>query len=161
MSSFSDVKPRWTNFSDSAFQENVLTGWILWVKRLDVLLGMDLPFYKIGLAHITCSLIAPRREEYIEVLKLIPKKEMERLFKKASNVGIGIELNAHVFDFSEEDADIALLPYKIAKDCGCKFYCGSDAHHPEHFDITKPMIEKAIDLLQLTEDDKFHIKNGR
>ena len=130
---------------------------VLWVKRLNALFGMDLPFYKIGLAHITCSLIAPAREEYLEVLRLIPEKEMERLFKRAAEVGIGIELNAHVFVFPEEDADIALLPYKIAKECGCKFYCGSDAHHPEDFDMTKPMIERAIDLLELTEDDKFHI----
>ena len=131
----------------------------LWVKRLDVLLGMDLPFYKMGLAHITCNLIAPTREEYLEVLKLIPEKEMEKLFKRAAEVGIGIELNAHVFDFPDEDTSIAvLLPYEIAKACGCKFYCGSDAHHPEHFDMTKPAIERAIDLLKLTEDYKFHIK---
>ena len=130
----------------------------LWVKRLDTLLGMDLPFYKIGLAHITCSLIAPTREEYLEVLKLIPQKEMERLFKEAAKVGIGIELNAHVFNFSAEDKNVALLPYQIAKEYGCKFYCGSDAHHPQDFDITKPMLEKAIDLLELTEDDKFHVK---
>jgi histidinol phosphatase-like PHP family hydrolase len=83
---------------------------------------------------------------------------MERLFKEAAKVGIGIELNAHVFNFSAEDKNVALLPYQIAKEYGCKFYCGSDAHHPQDFDIAKPMLEKAIDLLELTEDDKFHIK---
>jgi len=129
----------------------------LWVKRLDSLLEMDLPFYKIGLAHITCSLIAPKREEYLEVLKLIPQKEMERLFKEAAKVGIGIELNAHVFNLSDADKNIALLPYMIAKEYGCKFYCGSDAHHPEDLDMTKSAIKRAIDLLDLTEDDKFHI----
>lgn len=130
----------------------------LWVKRLDAFLDMDLPFYKMGLAHITCSLIAPKREEYLEVLKLIPETEMERLFKKAANVELGIELNTSALNFADEkEATIALKPYKIAKECGCKFYCGSDAHHPEHLDITKSVIEKAIDLLQLTENDKFHI----
>lgn len=130
----------------------------LWVKRIDALLNMDLPFHKMGLAHMTCSLISPSREKYLEVIKLIPQLEMERLFKKAANVGIGIELNSSSLNFaSEEEATIALNPYKIAKECGCKFYCGSDAHHPEHFDITNSVINKAIDLLQLTEDDKFHI----
>ena len=130
----------------------------LWVDRIDALLNMDLPFHKMGLAHMTCSLVAPKREEYLEVIKLIPTAEMERLFKKAANLGIGIELNASALDFSNENkADIALRPYKIAKECGCKFYSGSDAHHPEHLDRAKAIIEKAIDLLQLTEEDKFHI----
>lgn len=130
----------------------------LWAQRIDALLNMDLPFYKMGLAHITCSLIAPKREEYLEVLKHIPESEMQRLFKKAAEVGIGIELNASTLDFaSEEEVAIALKPYKIAKECGCKFYCGSDAHHPEHLDRTKAIIENAIDLLSLTEEDKFHI----
>lgn len=130
----------------------------LWVKRFDAFLNMDLPFHKMGLAHITCSLIAPEREEYSEVLKLIPQSESERLFKKAADLGLGIEINSSCFDFSgDEEAQIALKPYMTAKECGCKFYCGSDAHHPEHLDAAKAVIEKAIDLLQLTEDDKFHI----
>lgn len=130
----------------------------LWVKRFDALLNMDLPFHKMGLAHITCNLLGPTRAEYLEVLKLIPESEMQRLFRKSAEVGIGIELNASTLDFADEnEAAIALKPYKIAKECGCKFYCGSDAHHPEHLDATKAIIEKAIDLLELTENDKFHI----
>ena len=45
--------------------------------------------------------------------------------------------------------------YKIAKECGCKFYCASDAHHPDALDNAKEIIEKVIDHLGLTEDDKF------
>jgi len=131
----------------------------LWVDRIDALLSKDLPFHKMGLAHITCSLVAPAREEYLEVIRLIPEWEMERLFRKAAEVGIGIELNASALNFADEgEAEIALKPYKIAKKCGCKFYCASDAHHPEHLDRTKAIIERAIDLLELTEADKFHIE---
>ena len=36
----------------------------LWIKRLDGLLSKDLPFHKIGIAHLACTLIAPTREEY-------------------------------------------------------------------------------------------------
>ena len=50
-----------------------------WVKRLDAVLDMDLPFHKVGIAHLTCGLIAPTREEYLEVLRLLPEEEMERL----------------------------------------------------------------------------------
>ena len=118
---------------------------------------MDLPFYKIGMAHLTCPLIAPTREEYIEVLKLIPQEEMVRLFKKAAKLEVGIELNSYDMKFAEEEADIVLRPYKIAKQCGCKFYCGSDAHHPNTLDSAKAIFERAVDLLELTEEDKFII----
>lgn len=128
-----------------------------WVERLDAVLEMDLPFRKIGIAHLTCSLIAPTREEYIEVLKLIPQKEMKRLFEKAAGLGVGIELNSSDMNFTEEEADVVLRPYRIAKQCGCKFYCGSDAHHPNTLDRAKAIFERAVDLLELTEEDKFII----
>ena len=130
----------------------------LWVKRLDALLNMDLPFHKMGLAHITCNLVGPTREEYLEVLKLIPENEIERLFKKSAQVGMGIELNTSALNFaSAEEAPIVLKFYKIAKQCGCRFYVGSDAHHPDALDRAKSVIERVIDQLELTEDDKFHI----
>lgn len=128
----------------------------LWVKRFDAFLNMDLPFHKIGLAHITCNLIGPTREEYLEVLKLIPKTEIKRLFKKAAKVGVGIEINSSLFRFGgEEEAEMVLEVYRIAKECGCKFYCGSDAHHPDALDIAKSVFEDVIDRLELTEEDKF------
>lgn len=129
-----------------------------WIKRLDAVLHMDLPFYKIGLAHLTCDLIAPTREEYIEVLRLLPTGEMERLFEKAAKVGVGIELNADDMKFNDEEADIVLRPYRIAKEYGCKFYLGSDAHHPKNLDTAKTVFERAVDILALTEEDKFLIK---
>ncbi len=130
----------------------------LWVERFDALLNMDLPFHKMGLAHITCNLIGPTRAEYLEVLKLIPERGIKRLFKKAAEVGIGIEINSSALRFAnEEEAEMVLKVYKIAKECGCKFYCGSDAHHPDALDIAKSVFEDIIDRLELTEDDKFHI----
>ena len=130
----------------------------LWVERFDALLNMDLPFHKMGLAHITCNLIGPTREEYLEVLKLIPKAQIKRLFEKAAKVGIGIEINSSALMFgNEEEAETVLDVYKTAKECGCKFYCGSDAHHPDALDIAKSVFEDIIDRLGLTEDDKFHI----
>ena len=44
---------------------------------------------------------------------------------------------------------------KIAKDCDCKFYFGSDAHHPAPFAKVRAVFERAIDLLDLRESDKF------
>lgn len=128
----------------------------IWIARFDALLNMDLPFYKMGIAHITCNLMSPTREEYLEVLKLIPDSEMERLFKKAAKVGIGIEINASVFTYDNGE-ELAYKPYRIAKKCGCKFYLGSDSHEVSHLVRAKEIFERAIDILKLTENDKFHI----
>lgn len=128
-----------------------------WVKRFATVLDMDLPFHKVGIAHLTCSLIAPTREEYLEVLRLIPENEMKALFRRAAKLGVGIELNADDMRFSKCEADVILRIYKIAKDCGCKFYCGSDAHHPKSLESAKEIFDRAITLLELTEDDKFII----
>lgn len=129
-----------------------------WVKRLDGVLHMELPFHKVGIAHLTCGLIAPTREEYLDVLRLIPEEEMRTLFNRAAGLGVGIELNASDMSFADGEAETVLRIYKIAKECGCKFYLGSDAHHPKDFEHTKKVFERAVGLLGLTEDDKFIIK---
>ena len=129
----------------------------IWVERLDKLLDMDLPFEKIGIAHLTCNLMAPERENVLKLIEKIPDEKMEYLFKKAAHLKVGIELNAFDMNFKDNEADIILRPYKIAKKCGCKFYCASDAHHPEDFEKTKEILKNAVSLLELTEKDKFII----
>lgn len=133
----------------------------LWVERLDALLHKSLPFGKIGLAHLVCGLIKREsREEYLNVLSLIPDAEMERLFTMAAELGFGIELNQSDMSFGDDEADVVLRPFRIAKSCGCKFYLGSDAHHPTQFKKSKGVFERAVTLLDLKESDKFHIKSS-
>ena len=131
----------------------------LWVQRLSAVLNMALPFHKVGIAHPVCSLMNNKsREDYIETLGLISDEDMRCLFEKAARVGCGIEINQYDMSFSEAEAEAVLRPYRIAKECGCKFYLGSDAHHPDTFDLCADAFERAIDLLGLTEEDKFQIK---
>lgn len=139
---------------DSATPEGIAG---MWVKKLNTLLEMDLPFKKIGIAHLTCGLIARPREKYIKTMETISDKNMEDIFKQAACLGVGIELNYDDMTFSENEAQTILRPYQIAKECGCKFYCGSDAHHPNVFANTKNIFEKTIDILNLKESDKFLI----
>ena len=128
----------------------------LWIDRLDAVLDMDLPFEKVGIAHLACRLIDNRsRADYLHTLRLIPSAEMERLFVKAATRSCGIELNQSDMSFSDEEADEVLRPFRIAKACGCKFYLGSDAHHPSTFQNAKKIFQRAVDLLSLTENDKF------
>ncbi|MCI8388439.1 MAG: hypothetical protein HFE63_08265 [Clostridiales bacterium] len=127
----------------------------LYVKRFDAVLDMDLPFRKVGIAHLTCSLIYSGH--HIEVLNLISDDEFTRLFKKAAERGVGIELNFNSLSLTDETRDATLRPYRIAKSVGCKFYFGSDAHHPAGLAAEKANAENIIDLLELTEEDKFKI----
>ena len=133
-----------------------------WVKRLDHVLDMDFPFHKVGLPHLTSNLLSRVKKERVKEVRLetissIPANEMYRLFTKAARLGVGIELNASDMGFADSEQEIELRPYRIAKECGCKFYCGSDAHHPDRFESVKETLERVIDLLELEEDDKFII----
>ena len=132
------------------------------VKRFEAVLDMDLPFHKIGIAHLTCRLCVPADRgftisDYKRFLDIIPQNKMEELFLKASELGVGIELNFGNEIFDEEVFPSIMRIYKTAKKCGCKFYFASDAHHPSNFENAKQKFEKIIDELQLNEDDKFYI----
>lgn len=128
----------------------------LWVSRFNAVLDMDLPFHKVGIAHLTCSLIY--REHYLEVLGLLTEKDYAPLFRKAAERGIGIELNFSASNLTDENRDTVLLPYRVAKEEGCKFYFGSDAHHVAELEKEKQNAETIIDLLGLEESDKFYLK---
>ena len=54
-----------------------------WLGRFNAVLDMDLPFHKIGLAHLTCRLIDRDREKYLQVLESIPENDMIDVFKRA------------------------------------------------------------------------------
>ena len=126
-----------------------------WLRKLEGLLSSELPFYKTGVAHLACGLIAPKRQDVLAVLEYLPEAELKRLFKRAADVKIGIELNSDDMKFKDEEAASVLRVFEIAKSCGCKFYMGSDAHTPAQLDEAKAVFERAIDYLELKESDKF------
>ncbi|MBQ8862266.1 MAG: PHP domain-containing protein [Clostridia bacterium] len=138
----------------------------LWVKRFEKLLEKDMPFHKMGVAHLTCRLMLAGEWEsgeragepkYLSVLRLIGDDVYRELFAKAAKKGIGIELNIHPFEnMGEEERAEVLRPYRAAKEMGCKFYLGSDAHVPAELDAARKRFEMIIDALDLCESDKFH-----
>ena len=130
----------------------------LCIDRFDKLLDIDLPFHKIGIAHPACTLINNRSyADYLATLDMIPDEAFERVFRKAARVGCGIELNMFDIDVKDEDVDTVYRMFRIAKDVGCKFYFGTDAHHPYEFKNAKAIFDRAVTILGLTEADKFHI----
>lgn len=128
----------------------------LWIKRLDGVLDMSLPFEKVGIAHLTCDLMYP--DHYLEVLARLTENDYAPVFRKAAERGVGIELNFPVSSLTEENRELILRPYRVAKEQGCKFYFGSDAHHPRELETEKQNAETIIDLLGLEESDKFYLE---
>ncbi len=131
----------------------------LWVNRLEALLNHRLPWHKVGIAHITCGLIYKTdRVAFCKILDTIKDEDMERLFAKAAKLGVGIEINADCMRYADSEAETVLRPYRIAKNQGCKFYLGSDAHHPSQLEAAPDLFMRGIEALGLTEADKFHVK---
>ena len=56
---------------------------------------------------------------------------------------------------AEGKDDPVLRIFRVAKECGCKFYFGSDAHTAGGLEVAKNRMELGIDLLDLQESDKF------
>ena len=138
----------------------------LWEERFRRLLEKDMPFHKMGIAHLTCGLMLAGEWEsgeragekrFLSVLRLIDDSVYRELFREAKKKGIGIELNTpHIGNMSEEERYEVLRPYRAAKAEGCKFYLGSDAHTPAELDGAMSRFAAIIDALELTEADKFH-----
>ncbi len=126
-----------------------------WVTRFRELLKKDLPWHKTGIAHLTCGHIMKGRTH--EVLPFIDDKTLYELFSDSAKKGLGIELNTKTLFSSDEEKNIMLRPYFIAKDCGCKFYLGSDSHKNEALKGAKDNFERIITLLDLQEDHKFKL----
>ena len=91
------------------------------------------------------------------LLPLIPDDTYRRLFSKTAEKGIALEIQTPTFA-RDLDADAVsgqhtlIRTYSMAKQEGCKFTFGSDAHntleyhHPE-------TASKVADLLGLKQDD--------
>lgn len=92
-------------------------------------------------------------------MKCIPESEMERLFKKAAELGVGIEINGGdlVAQIGSPVEELTVNMFKIAKKQGCKFYFGTDAHSEAGYRNAAGTFERMVDLLELTEDDKFRL----
>ena len=127
-----------------------------YVKRLDAVLHMDLPFHKVGLAHLTCRHIARGEwRDHISVLNLVSDEDFKRLFARAAELGVGIELNIPIRGYEGEDRESILRPYRIAKSEGCKFYLGGDAHRASDLAIVYDRFAIITAALALEESDKF------
>jgi len=128
----------------------------LLMTRLEELQQLDLPWNKIGIAHLSCGLMNTAGT-VSEVFRLLPVERMEKIFRVFAQRGTGIELNAGCFpDKAPEDFAEIMRPYHIAREAGCKFYFCSDAHAVKSLDIDAKLAPVIADL-QLTDELIYRI----
>lgn len=129
-------------------------------RRLELLTGLDLPWHKVGIAHLNFIYDGDASRHALDLMdpdRLLP------VFRDLAGKGVGIELNSACFEEDpagwETVADSHLRLFYMARDAGCKFYCCSDCHKyslltdPAH--SLETVLRPVIDRLELTEDDKF------
>ena len=130
----------------------------VYMQHNHALLDMDLPFHKMGLAHFTSILLSwDGIGTNDELLNSITDSEYAELFERIAASGMGVELNMSV-DEAHNEANLRI--YRIARDRGCKFYLGSDAHKPAELSRAMTKFNAIVDALDLTEDDKHPFVAG-
>lgn len=123
-------------------------------QRLEELLQLDLPWAKIGIAHLSSGIMF--REGNVEdVLTLMDSQRLLRIFDTMAKRGVGVELNAGSVAGWESNPDVRLKVYRLAKQAGCRFYCASDAHAVESMAKVPVVLPDAATALELTENDMF------
>ncbi len=126
----------------------------LLVSRLEALLTLDLPWRKIGIAHLSfcyANFSDERGERYYPAL---PEERLKRCFDRLAILGAGIELNGSNFPTGAY-ADTYLRPFALAKNAGCLFYCGSDAHAVT--ELSRIVRAQTVaGILGLTANDAWH-----
>lgn len=129
------------------------------LDKWETVLEQNLPWHKIALAHLTGPKLGGGDPDFhCAVLALAKGERLTALFKKAAALGVGIELNTATFRFGSEAEEQAVVDfYTHAKECGCKFCFGSDAHCPDHFLHHRERGQRMADALGLEEKDIFRV----
>lgn len=127
----------------------------LLVSRLEEISQLDIPMEKVGIAHITGLIY--REGKDTDVFRALDQNRLRKAFDTFAKRGAGIELNASAFANMQEDPEAWLMPYRLAKEAGCKFYCSSDAHTLENYALVQQNLPQIISALKLTENDRYLI----
>lgn len=140
---------------DSYDSEEKIAG--LLVERLEEISQMDLPWKKVGIAHMTCGLIFTEGDECL-VYRLVDEARFRAVMRRFAGLGAGIEINCSCFGPGwREHEDDHLRLYRLAKEEGCKFYLASDAHHPHELSCVPERAPEIVELLGLTGEHLFRI----
>ena len=126
----------------------------LFTSRLEQLLELELPWRKVGIAHLNIHHLF-REGSAADVLRLLDGKRWQAIFHSIAAKGAGVELNAAAFASAGADMDVHIDFFRLAREAGCRFYCASDAHKLEALDISS--LQSVVDALGLTAEDRYVI----
>ena len=129
----------------------------IYIERLEKILESGLDFSKVGIPHPASGHASPDNP-FNELFDKIGEDNIRYVFKRVAQSGAGVEINSFDFNFDSKSPahiDAILKFYGILRECGCKFYLGSDAHHPDALARAPKSFETAVNELGLTEDEKF------
>lgn len=119
------------------------------------ILDCEFSRYVTAIAHPFTAIACPYGK--IPVFDAITDDEFRFAFDKAANKGIAMEINLAAMTREDDTKTIdyykpEMRMLRIAKECGCKFTFGSDAHIiSEHKNLSA--FDEAADALGLCEDD--------
>ena len=112
--------------------------------------------YITAVAHPFCAVCCPYDREIL--LNMISDDTFKRLFDMTANKGIAFELNVDYmakfkksYEEIEEAAHIRM--FRLAKEMGCKFIFGSDAHSTTEHKTYEQLTKAFVELLGLKETD--------
>lgn len=131
----------------------------LFASRLEDFSRLDLPWEKIGIAHPTCKLIVGHHTEYtpFDVFDRFDLERMRPVFRDFAAKGAGIELNGSSLALFRDAPESVARIFVLARDCGCKFYCGSDAHSLRELASVEQSSAPVVEYLELREEDRYRI----
>lgn len=127
----------------------------LWLERFDQALQLDLPWEKVNFVHL--NFLLGFEGQHRAILEALPDEALAERFTRCAGQGAKVELNGSVFTHGiwAECPEQHLRMLSIARDCGCLFTFGSDAHHPQALDDVFAN-ERAAELLGLSEAQIFN-----
>ena len=96
-----------------------------------------------------------------EIVSRISDEAFEHCFAAASRLGVAIELSTSSILLLGEDPEQNPLihAFRIARQCGCRFTCGTDAHTVRKLDAILEA-DRICDAIGLTENDLADFVRG-
>ena len=129
------------------------------IKAFEDIVTSKMSKYVTAIAH-PFEVVGYTPDKMKILFDMITDDEFKRLFDLAAERGIAYEIN-HDLMMWKEISEIVKLPtirlYRLAKECGCKFIFGSDAHGYEGYRDYAPHCEYMAGLVGITEDDIVEI----
>ncbi len=113
--------------------------------------------YITAMAHPFDAVCCPYDNRIL--IKMISDDQFKRLFDQTAEKGIAVEINvSYTKGMTAEQilSDVHIHMFTLAKECGCKFIFGSDAHDNRQHDFYSNA-DIIASALSLNEDDLLEI----